>query len=100
MLTTDEYAYLVGKELCFDSAKPFNNFMRTMSDVYSVQGDDGFLLWFSDSTKSKHIATMVQNQKPPRELQTRQQSPLKRKLFYNSTSSCYYNDNYLYKNKR
>lgn len=96
----DEYAYLMGKELCFDSEKLFNNFMRSMADTYASTGSDGHLRWFSNSTKSKHIATMVQNQKPPREIPMRKRAPLKRKLFYNSSSSCYYNDNYVYKNKR
>lgn len=86
---------MMGKELSFDSVKQFNNFMRAMPDVYAVKGDDGFLVWRSISKKSKHIATMVENQKPPRE-----QSPLKRRVFYNSTATCYYNDNYLYKNQR
>ncbi|XP_037038002.1 maternal effect protein oskar-like [Bradysia coprophila] len=95
----DEYAYLMGKELCFDSEKQFNNFMRTMSDTYST-GGDGHMLWFSNSTKSKHISTMVQNQKPPREIPIRKHAPLKRTLFFNSTGTCYYNDNYVYKNKR
>lgn len=96
---SDEYAYLMGKKLCFESARPFNNFMRTMSDVYQVKGADGLLLWFSNSEKSKHIANMVQRQKTPREFQIRH-SPLKRKGFYNSTSTCFYNDNYMYKNQR
>lgn len=98
--STDEYAYLMGKELCFDSAKPFNTFMRTMSDVYSVKGTDGLLLWYSSSTKSKHIASMVQNQKPPRESHIQQKLPLKRKALYNSTNTCFYDDNYFYNNKR
>lgn len=90
----------MGKELCFDSEKQFNNFMRTMSDTYASTGNDGHLLWFSNSMKSKHISTMVQNQKPPREMPIRKYAPMKRKLFHNSTGTCFYNDNYSYKNKR
>lgn len=74
--------------------------MRTLPDVYKVKGADGRVRWFSNSVKSKHIAQLVQNQKTPREPAVRQSPPLRRRLFYNSTSTCYYNDNYLYKNRR
>lgn len=99
-LPIDEYAYLMGKNLCFDSAKEFHIFLRTMPDVYAVKGSDRLLHWFSKSSKSKHIATMVEKQKPPREIPVRHHSPLRRKLIYNSTSTCYYNDNYMYKSSR
>lgn len=88
----------MGKGLSFDSAKQFNDFMKTVSDVFSLKGNDGHLVWYTKSEKSKHIATMVQNQKQPREFT--HHSPLKKKVFYNSTNSCYYNDNYFYKIQR
>lgn len=93
---SDDYADMMGKELCLNTVREFNNFMRSMPDVYAVRGENGFLVWRSNSAKSKHIASMVENQKIPRE----QQSPLKRRVFYNSTTTCYYNDNYFYKNQR
>ncbi|KAJ6649716.1 Maternal effect protein oskar [Pseudolycoriella hygida] len=83
----DEYAYLMGKEMNFNSSSEFIHFMSSMEDVYAVKGSDGQLQWFSNSAKSQHINVFVKEQKIQREPRTY------------TRSTCYYNDNYMYKSK-
>lgn len=94
----EEYAALVGRDLCFDTEKQFNAFMRTMPDVHPVKMPDGHFAWFSSSDKSKHIAQLVTNQKPSREFPVRKS--IRKESKYNSGTTCFYNDNYAYKNRR